>query len=693
LKEYATEDIRNIMLASHSGTGKTTLVEAMLKASGVISRIGSVEQGNTVSDYHPNEIERGNSIYLSFMHIDWNGKKINIVDAPGFADFIGEVIAGLRAVDLVVLPVSAQAGVEVGTEIAWEYLAQRCVPAFFFINKCDKEHSDFASALKSIQDSFGDKAVAFSVPIGEGEELSGIVDLLRKKAYRVDGEGRVREIDIPDSIDVDSLHETIVERIAESDDLLLEKYLETMELSEKEVLSGLKKAILAREIYPVFAGSAVRNIGVREMLELISKAAPAPSDLPAVRGYSSPDEEEPNTERHFSVDEPVSLFVFKTLSEAHVGEIAVFRLISGKLTPGGDLFNPGKNFTERVGQLLVANGKKREDVSSLCAGDIGMLVKLKNTVTGDTLCDGAAPILYPAIEFPPPLITEAIKPAKKGEEDKVAMGLSKLHEEDPTFLFHVDPELKQTIIEGQGEIHLETVVQKLKERFGVNVELTRPKIHYRETIRKKAEAQGKYKKQTGGHGQYGDVFLRLEPLPRGEGFEFLDEIVGGVVPSRFIPAVEKGVRETMEAGVLAGYKVVDVRVTLFYGSYHPVDSSELAFKVAASMGFKKAFMEADPVILEPINEVTVIVPEEFMGDVMGDLSSRRGKIVGMESHGAFQRIRAYVPAAEMYRYSISLRAITQGRGIFRMKFSHYEEAPPDVMQKIIAEAQTEKGGK
>ncbi|OQX89809.1 MAG: elongation factor G [candidate division Zixibacteria bacterium 4484_93] len=693
MKEYATEDIRNVMLASHSGTGKTTLVEAMLNASGVISRIGSVEQGNTVSDYHPNEIERGNSIYLSFMHIDWNGKKINIVDAPGFTDFVGEVIAGFRAVDLVLLPVSAQAGVEVGTEIIWEYLTQRCVPAFFFVNKCDKEHSDFASALKSIQDSSGDKAVAFSVPINEGEGLSGVVDILRKKAYSFDEQGKRTEIEIPDSVDVESLHETIVERIAESDDLLLEKYLETMELSDEEILSGLKKAILARDIYPVFAGSAVRNIGVTQMLELISEAAPAPSDLPAVRGRSSSDVEELDTERHFSVDEPTSLFVFKTLAEAHVGEIAVFRLISGRLTPGVDLLNPGKNFTERLGQLLVANGRKREDVLSLCAGDIGMLVKLKNTVTGDTLCDGRAPIVYPAIEFPPPLITEAIKPTKKGEEDKVAMGLSRLHDEDPTFLFHVDPELKQTIIEGQGEIHLDTVVQKLKERFGVEVELTRPRIHYRETIKKKAEAQGKYKKQTGGHGQYGDVHLRLEPLPRGGGFEFLDEIVGGVVPSRFIPAVEKGVRETMAAGVLAGYKVVDVRVALFYGSYHPVDSSEVAFKVAASMGFKKAFMEADPVILEPINDVTVIVPDEFMGDVMGDLSSRRGKIVGMEPHGAFQRIKAYVPAAEMYRYSISLRAMTQGRGIFQMRFSHYEEAPPDVMQKIIAEAQIEKEGK
>ncbi|MBN2424314.1 MAG: elongation factor G [Calditrichaceae bacterium] len=687
MKEFQTEQIRNIGFGGHGGTGKTSLVEALLFNLKEINRMGTIEQGNTVSDYNEDEIKRQISLNTALAHGIWKDHKINIIDTPGYSDFFGEVVGAARVIDTAFLVVSAASGVEVGTEQVWEQAEKNKVPRFFIINKLDRENLNFDDVVKGLIDSFGHQVVLAQFPVETGPNFSSIIDLFRMKILKFskDNSGNYTEEDIPADLKdkADDLHLKLIEAVAESDDSLMEKYFEAGALTEEEFSSGFKKAVAQDAVFPIFCMAATTNVGVKRLLDIAVNFCPAPNELDAKVG-------EKEVTRKVSVSEPASAFIFKTLSEMHMGELSYFKVMSGSIKTGDDLINSSTGQSERMGQMFSLNGKNKISVERFNAGDIGAVVKLKGTHTGNTLCAKGKEIKYPKIEFPEPLIRSAIRPKAKGDEDKISNGLHTLHEEDPTFVYNQDAELHQTIISGQGEMHLAIILSRLKERFGVEVEEEEPRIPFRETIKKKAEAQGKYKKQSGGRGQYGDCHLRLEPMARGEKFEFVDAIVGGVIPNKFIPAVEKGVIETMEKGVLAGYPVVDVRVSVFDGSYHNVDSSEMAFKVAASMGFKKAFEQANPVLLEPIINVEVRVPDEYMGDVMGDISSRRGKIMGMDSDGRFQVINAQVPLAELFRYSTALRSMTAGRGIHKRSFSHYEEVPSEFAQKIIASAKKEK---
>ena len=689
MKEYKTEQLRNLGVVAHGGAGKTSLVEGILFSAGVTSRLGKVDDGNTVSDYNEDEISRKISISASLAHVEWKDCKINLVDMPGYADFLGEVVGGLRVTETALILLSALSGVEVGTEQVWSIAEKYGLSRIFFINKLDKEHAEFDKVLKEVQKRFGHQAIPLQIPIGDGLNFKGIVDLVKMKAYLFQGTD-AKEDKIPQDLEeqVKKARERLVEAVAEADDSLLEKYFEKGSLTEEEFKVGLKKGIIQHKLFPIFCGAATNCWGVKLLLDHIVDFFPSPADFGTVKG------KDPNSGKEKVVktapDSPLAALVFKTVSEPHVGELVFFKVFSGKLKTGDDVFNSVTNAAERIGQIYAMNGRERKDAGVVIAGDLGAVVKLKNTHTGDTLCDKKYPIVLPGIEFPKPVINLAIKAKNKGDEEKIASGFSKLHEEDPTFIMEVDPDIKQTIVYGQGELHLEVIVDRLKRKFSVEVEIEKPRIPYRETIKTKAEAQGKYKRQSGGRGQYGDCWLRLEPLSKGEGFQFVDEIVGGAVPSKYVPAVEKGVVEAINEGVVAGYKMVDMKVSIFDGSYHTVDSSDMAFKIAGSMGFRKAASEAKPILLEPIYIVEVTVPEEFMGDVIGDLSSRRGKILGMESDGSFQKIKAQAPLAELYKYSTSLRSLTQGRGIHTRSFSHYEEVPREIAEKIIKESQEAK---
>jgi elongation factor G len=686
LKVFNSEQIRNIGIGGHSGSGKTSLVEALLFNMGETTRIGQVEQGNTVSDYNEDEIERQVSINTSLMHGEWKNHKVNMIDTPGFSDFFGDVVSGMRAADIIMIVVSAASGVEVGTERVRGLADKDNIPRFYVINKLDRENVDFQKVFDELRERFGKKLIAVQVPLESGTNFHSVIDIFRQKVYTYaqDSSGKVTEEDIPGNLTAmaEEMRNELIEAVAESDDQLLEKYFEAGELSEDELKDGFKKAIINHLVVPVVCTAATRNVGAKNLLDFITDYLPAPNDMPVI--------EHDDKKRNRSSKDPLSALVFKTVAEAHVGELSLVRVGSGILKSGDEALNASHNKSERIGQMFILNGKNKKNVDQLHAGDVGALVKLKSTHPGDTLCAKSDPFQLPPIEFPEALINIAVYPKTKGDEDKISNGLHTLHEEDPTFLVKYDPELKQTIVSGQGELHLDIILKRLKQRFGVDIETEEPNIPYRETIRKKAEAQGKYKKQTGGRGQYGDAHLRLEPLPRGTGFEFVDAITGGVIPGKFIPAVEKGAKEVCDKGIMAGYPVVDIRVTCFYGSYHPVDSSEMAFKVAASMGLKKAFTDASPVLLEPIYDLEVKVPDEYMGDVMGDISSRRGKIQGTEQDRRFQVIKAKVPLAELHKYSTILRSMTQGQGIFHREFSHYEEVSGDIVQKIIEEAKKAK---
>ncbi len=687
-KEYATENIRNVVLLSHGGVGKTTFAEAVMFTTGAVNRMGGVEDGNTVSDYHQKEIERKSSIQLSLLYAEHKGIKINILDTPGYADFAGELISGVRVAEAGIMLVAAQNAVEVGTQTAWGHLAGK--PCMFLVNRMDRENADYGKALKELKDAFGNGVAPIAVPIGASESFNGIVDMLANKAYSYEsgGKGKGTPIDVPADMQgqIDEYRTQLMESVAESDDTLIEKYFETGELSHEELISGLRKAVLKGKLFPVIPISASNNIGADIAVNFMVDLLPAPNLVGLVKGKPSTSAEEQTETREVSESAPTCALIYKTFSEEHVGRLTYFKCFSGAVTNGQELFNPNQNGSERIGTIYIARGKDRQEVKKIAAGDIGVTVKLKNSNTCDTLCDKSKTIVLSPIEFPKPVIDVAIVAKQKGEEDKIATGLARLASEDPTFTYAVDSELKQTILYGMGELQLDLIVDKLKEQFAVEVELERPKIKYRETIRKTAESQGRHKKQTGGRGQFGDVWLRLQPRERGEGYEFLDQITGGVVPGKFIPAVDKGVAEIMEKGVLAGYKVVDIAVALYDGSFHTVDSSEMAFRIAAHLGFKAAFEKADPYILEPHDNVEIIVPEMFTGDVMGDISSRRGKISGMEPTGAFTKIKALVPQSELYKYSTILRSLTQGRGFFTREFSHYEAAPHDIQQQIIEES-------
>ncbi len=687
MKEYTGENIRNVGTAAHGGSGKTSLVEAMLYTMGVTTRLGSVEQGNTQSDYNEDEIERQISISTSLLHGEWQKTKINIIDTPGYTDFFGDVVSSLRVVENVLLLVSASNGVEVGTEQVWELAEKYEKPVTFVINKLDRENLNFDKVVEELHERFGNKLQLVQLPLETGPNFFKLVDLLKMKllVYPQDNSGKPKVEDIPADMQEKAaeLRNQLVEVIAESDDELLEKYFEAGELTEEEFQNGFKKAFLNRQIFPVFCTAATRNVGVSGLLDFIVKYVPAPVEIPPIKSVDG-------EERKPVDDEALTAFIFKTVAEAHVGELSFVRVFSGVLKSGDEVTNSSQNHTERIGQIFILSGKNKENVDKLHAGDIGALVKLKSTHTGDTLTAKGTTFKLPEIEFPEPLISLAIEPKSKGDEGKISQGLSTLHEEDPTFVVRYDPELKQTIISGQGELHLDIVVKRLKQRFGVDVNIKDPKIPYRETIKAKAEAKYRHKKQTGGAGQFAEVWMRIAPKPRGEGVEFTNSLVGQNVDRVYVPSVEKGVMAACEEGILAGYRVVDVFVDFYDGKMHPVDSSDIAFQIAGKAAFKEAFMQAKPTLLEPIYDLEVKVPEEFMGDVMGDISSRRGKISGMEAEGRFQVIKAKVPLAELNKYSTALRSMTQGRGIFRAKFSHYEEVPHDLAQKIIEQAKKEK---
>ncbi|MBW7889139.1 MAG: elongation factor G [Bacteroidetes bacterium] len=694
-KEYTTQQVRTTALVGHGSSGKTTFAEAALFSLGVITRQGKIDDGNTVADYHPDEIERKISIDTSLLTADLNDIKLNILDTPGYSDFTGEVKAALRVCETAVILVKAFEGVEVGTEIVWDYIQEYHLPSIFIVNKIDNENGNFDQTALSVKERFSHDAVIVTFPLNTGISFDAVIDVLRMKLLRFkpNANGSYTEEEIPADLQgkASQLHEELIEKIAESDEALLDKFFSNGTLNDDELLAGLHRALIDHKVYPVFAASSTMNVGVKNILEFIAKYSASPNEAGTIQAV--------NTEKKEKIEIPVedagnpSLFVFKTISEHHVGELSFFKVYSGTITPGLDMVNVSNGKFERLAQIFTMNGRERKEIAKLHAGDIGAVVKLKDTHTNNTLSTKAFPVLYPPVEFPAPVISSAIIPKHKGEEDKIGSGLHTLHEEDPTFLFKVDPEIKQTVIFGQGELHLAIVIKRLKEKFGVDVDLVEPRIPYKETIKGiAADAEFKHKKQSGGRGQYGHVHLKIQPRQRGEGFEFEDAIVGGVVPGRFVPAVEKGVLEAMENGVIAGYKVIDVKVTLFDGSYHDVDSDEMSFKIAASQAFKKGFKEARPILLEPIYDVEVIVPEEYMGDVMGTLSSRRGKIAGMDSDGSHQIIKAQVPLKELYRYSTTLRSMTQGRGIHRQKFSHYDEVPREVMDKIVAEYEKTKHG-
>ena len=688
MKEYGADSVRNIAFIGHGGSGKTTLSEILLFTAGEINRIGSIAEGNTVSDYSPNEIEKQISISTSLLHLEWNNTKINILDTPGYTDFIGDVKCAMRVCDTAIMVLKSAEGVEVGSENTGKFVNEFGLPSAILINKVDNEHSRFKDTEQQAKERLSSGAIIVTFPANEGLNFNTVVDVVKMKAYKYENAGskKVTEIEIPDELktDADAYRTELVEKVAETTEELMNKYFEEGTLSNEDLEKGIKLALIKRNLTPVFAVSATKAIGINNFLDFVSKYFPSPLDRGGEES-SIKDSDKKILVKPDAGGEPV-LFIFKTISEQHVGELSLFKVFSGKVATGLDLVNQASGKTERLSQLSYLNGHNRKEAAQIVAGDLGAVVKLKDSHTNNTLSSKNLSAVISPIDFPEPVIRGAIQPKAKGDEDKIASGLHTLHEEDPSFNVHFDPELSQTIISGQGELQLALAIKRLKERYGVEVDLVEPKVPYRETIKGRAEdIEYKHKKQSGGRGQYGHVHFKMEPLPRGKGFEFVDAIVGGVVPGRFIPAVEKGIIDTMQKGVLSGNQVVDVRVTLFDGTYHNVDSDEMSFKLAASQCFKKGFLECKPCLLEPIYEVEVTVPEEYMGDVMGDISSRRGKILGMDSDGHFQIIKANVPLAELYKYSSQLRSLTQGRGAHKRKFAYYEEVPKEVEQKITEE--------
>ncbi len=687
MRDFGMKDIRNVMLCGHGGVGKTTIAEAMLFNSGVLTRLGRVDDGNSAMDYDQLEIDRKVTISLAIGNLDWKDVHINILDTPGYADFRGEVISAASVSDGVIIVVDSTAGIEVGTEWVWELTRKQGIPCLFFVNALSKENAHFFKVLEEIQKVFKKGIVPLSVPIGQGEQFSGVVNLLSKKAFRYK-DGKPAEIDIPDDEKdrIEELSKNLVEGLVETDEELMERYLADEEIKEEELATILKKGVIEGEIHPVLCGDAYHNIGIDLLLTGVAQLLPSPDERGEVKVT------EGGKERVLSIDDPFCALVFKIVFEPHVGELSYIRLFSGELTPGTELSNTTKSVSEKVNQIFVLNGKERKEAKKIVTGSICALVKLKSTKTGDTLTTKGKHLQLSPIKFPAPSISIAIVPKSKNDEEKVSFGLGKLHDEDPCFETHYEPELKQILISGFGELHLGVIVDKLKRKFGVEVSFEKPRIAYRETITLKSSVQGKFKRQSGGRGQYGDVRMHFEPLSRGAGFEFKNGVVGGAIPSKYIPSVEKGILEALESGILGGHKTVDFRATLYDGTFHAVDSSDIAFKIAASMAFKKGIKESKPILLEPIMNVEVVVPDEMMGDVIGDLNSRRGKIQGMDSSGRLQRIKATVPQAEMYKYSTQLRSITQGRGSFTQNFSNYEEVPKEIAEKIIQEHQESKEG-
>ena len=687
MKTYDAKDIRNVLLVGHGGSGKTTLLEAMLFTSGAITRMGTVEDGNTVSDHDPDEQRKGISVSLAMAPVEWNGVKINVLDAPGYADFIGDVRSAIRAVDAVIVVVSAVDGVEVQTEAAWELAVEEGLPRAIFVNKLDRERADFQATLDQLVSSFGNQVAPFELPIGQEHEFKGVADLLHEKADLYPSGPKAEESDWPDDLHAmaDPAREKLIEAVAESDDALIEEYLEVGTLPEEHIVSGAKDGFARARLAPVIVGSATKAMGIDRLLDFIVEEFPSPLERGPITVIDKAGTE---SERPSEANGPTTAFVFKTVSDPFVGHITMFRVFSGAIRPDTSVHNSTQGTDERIGQLFTQRGKEHESVPAVSAGDIGAVAKLQHAHTGDTFATKDAPVHLRPLELPEPLLAYAIAPKAKGEEDKLATGLARLREEDPTLRVSRSEETHETVMHGMGEAHLEVMIERLKGKFGVDVVTSPAKIAFRETIRTKATATGRHVKQSGGHGQYAVCVIDVEPLPHGEGFVYESKIFGGAIPQQFIPSIEKGIVKTMVDGVVSGNPMVDIKVTLTDGKFHTVDSSDMAFQIAGSMALKEAVDQAGVVLLEPVVDLEVVVPEAYTGDVMGDLNAKRGKIAGMEQiGGGKQRIKAQVPQAEVARYVIDLRSMTGGRGAFSMTFSHYEQLPQHLAQKVIDDYQ------
>jgi len=686
MKDFSPDKLRNIALIGHGSSGKTSLTSAILFAAGVTSRLTKVDKGNTITDYDPEEIERKISINSAPCFVEWKDNKVNIIDTPGYSSFLWDTRASLRAADSALVLVCGVAGIEVGLEKVWEMLEELQLPRMIVVNKLDRENSSFDQTVKQIRQFFGRQAIPVQIPIGEEKNFSGFVDLIRKKAYlfEKDESGKYQETEIPANLqdEVNKRYTQLVEIVAESDEKLMEKYFEHGELTTEELIQGLKKSVFDHQIFPIFAASALLNIGAQMILDGIVDFMPSPVERGKVKAKVKGQAEE----LVLSPDGQFAALVFKTISDPYTGRISLMRIFCGKINPDATVSNITRDTDEKLGGLFFLQGKEQVPAGQAKAGDIVATAKLKATLTGDTLCAKGAEVEFEPIKFPEPSISFAIEPKTRADEDKISQATHRVTEEDPTVRIERDPETSQLLISGNGELHVRIITEKLKKRYNVEVELKPPKIPYRETVKGKSDVQGKYKKQTGGRGQYGDVKIKMEPLPRSKDFEFEDKIFGGSIPKNFIPSIEKGIQEARKKGILAGYPVVNFKVILYDGSYHEVDSSDIAFKIAASMAFKKGMKEAKPTLLEPIMNVEIYAPEAYMGDIMGALNSRRGKIQGMEQKGNMRILQALVPMAEMLDFEPSLTSITGGRGSFLMEFSHYEEVPVQLQQKIITEA-------
>jgi elongation factor G len=686
MKDVVPDKIRNVAVTGHGSSGKTTLVAGVLFDTGVTTRLTMVDKGNTVTDYDPEEVERKISINSAVCFCDWKDHKINFVDTPGYSNFLWDTRTSLRAVDAGLVLVCGVAGVEVGTEKVWGMFDEFGLPRLVVINKLDRENANFKRTLESVQQFFGRQAVPVQLPIGEEKDFRGVVDLIAKKAFlfEKDESGKFREEAVPAALqdEVDRRNKELTELVAESDEKLMEKYFEKGELAAEEFRTGLRKSILNGQIFPVFVASGMLNIGLQPLLDGILGMLPSPLEKKEIQAQVNGQE----SRVAVNAEGPFSAVVFKTISDPYTGRISLIRVFSGKVNPDSTIVNTTKDADEKLGGLFFLQGKEQVPAGQARVGDIVATAKLKATTTGDTLCAKGAGIVFPALKFPEPSISFAIEPKTRADEDRISQATHRITEEDPTVRIERDPDTAQLLISGNGQLHVEIVIDRLKKRYNVDVVLKPPKISYKETIKGRADVQGRHKKQTGGRGQFGDVWIKFEPLARGKDFEFDDKIFGGSIPRNFIPSVEKGLIDAKKKGVLAGYPVVDFKATLYDGSYHEVDSSDIAFKIAASKAFKKGLKEAKPTILEPIMLIEVYTPDTYMGDIMGNLNGRRGKVQGMEQKGTLRVLKALVPMSEILDFEPTLTSITGGRGSFVMEFSHYEEAPGNIQQKIIAEA-------
>ncbi|HXZ94897.1 MAG TPA: elongation factor G [Dehalococcoidia bacterium] len=674
--------IRNVVLLSHQGAGKTSLTEFMLFTTGTIQRLGSVADGTTTSDYDPLEVERRMGINLSLLPIQWQGTKLNIIDAPGYADFVGEARSGLRVTEGAIIVVCAASGVEVGTEQMWSDAEKANLPRLIFVNKMDRDNADFFSTLRGIHAKLSPKCLPIQLPIGSQKDFQGIIDLVTMKAY-IDAD--LKEAEIPSALkeQAEANREKLVEAAIEADDELVNKYLEGQTINNEEIFAAIRKSTIAGKLVPVFVGSALKSMGIKQILSGICDYLPSPEEKGAIvaKNVSTGNQEEikPDTES------PLTCLIFKTTADPYVGKLSYFRVYSGVISSNSQVWNANKSGMERIGQLFAMLGKNQQTVPQVVAGDIGAVARLSLTTTGDTLCAREHPVILPGIEFPKANFSMSIQPQAKTDLDKMSTVLPRICEEDPSLQIRREPDTNEFIISGVGDNHLEITREKIRRKFGVEVKLDLPKIPYKETITMSTKAEYKHRKQTGGHGQYGHVLLELEPLPRGSGFEFAEKIVGGAIPQNYIPSVEKGVNEAKQEGVLAGYPVVDVKVSLYDGSFHAVDSSDIAFKVAGAQALKKGLSQGQPVLVEPIMKLTITVPETYTGDITSDLNTKRGRVLGMNPGNGINVIEAQAPYAELLRYALNLRSLTQGRGTFAMEFDHYEEVPAHLSQKIVAE--------